>query len=199
MSNFNLLIGSLTNIEIAARDEEEKLVEIKYPNSLLYLGFTLPYYDINLHIIKYCPNINNSLSTKEKKFEYEDHQYCYEIFSLEQSTGAKIIIFIKNPGIYKILFDNKYSWFKSKLLRYRCTILKEINSFNLLTSSSLDNIKNINKNEINEEEKNEDKSDVKIKVKFENSSNIPNIDLEEEEEQEQNEDEDEENNENNDE
>ena len=204
LSDFNLHIGCPINIDIPAGDEEEKLIEIKYPNSLLYIGFNLPYYDINFHLIKYCPNINNSELANDKneiKVQYEEHRFFYEIFSLEKTQGAKIILFIKSPGIYKALFDNKYSWFKSKLLRFRCTVLKEMNTLNMSMSPSTSNddikVENINKDkedkedeekkeenniennaeDIKEGEKVEDKKSVKIAVKFGNSSNIPNIDL----------------------
>ena len=86
LSDFNLHIGCPINIDIAAGEEEQKLIEIKYPNSVLYIGFNLPYYDINFHLIKYCPNINyNLLSNKDKgeeKVQYEEHKFFYEIFSL---------------------------------------------------------------------------------------------------------------------
>ena len=203
ISDFNLHIGCPTNIEIAAGDEEQKLIEVKYPNSLLYIGFHLSHYDINFHLIKYCPNINNSLSLNgkiEEKKQYEDHHCFYQIFKLEKSQGAKIILFIKSPGIYKVLFDNKYSWFKPKLLIFRCTVLKEINGLNLSPSTSNDDIKiesankatevkkdgneNFNENnkeEIKEGENIENKNSVKIAVKFGNAPNIPKIDLGEEE------------------
>ena len=206
ISSFNLHIGFPINIEIAPGDEEERLIEVKYPNSLLYIGFNLPNYDINLHLIKYCPNINNSLASKEKndeKVQYEDHQYFYEIFNLEKTQGAKIILFIKNPGIYKILFDNKYSWFKSKLLRYRCTVLKELNILNISPSNSNEELKiepiNNDKEEKKEEDKInesikddekkeenvENKKSVKISVKFgDNYSKIKNISLDEDDEDE---------------
>ena len=134
------------NIDINAGDEEEKLIEVKCPNSLLYIGFKLISYDINFHLIKYCPNLDFSLmsnekETKEKKVQYEEQKFFYEIFKIEKSKGAKIIIFIKNPGIYKIIFDNKYSWFNSKLIKYRCSILKELNNLNLSQSNSNDEIK----------------------------------------------------------
>ena len=199
VSDFNLNIGCPSNIEIPAGEEEERLIEVKYPNSILYIGFNLPYYDINLHLIKYCPNINNSLSSKEKnelKVQYEDYQYFYEIFKLERIQNAKIILFIKNPGIYKVLFDNKYSWFKSKSLRYRCSILKELNGFNLSTSNdeikieAENNDKNENeeniinedkKDDIKVEENDEDKKDVKITVNSgESSSNLQDKDKDEE-------------------
>ena len=204
ISDFNLHIGCPINIEVAAGDEEQKLIEVKYPNSLLYIGFNLPYYDINFHLIKYCPYINNSLSLNKKieeKKQYEDHPYFYEIFNLEKSQGAKIILFIKNPGIYKVLFDNKYSWFKQKLLRYRFAVLKELNGLNISPSNSNDEkkVESIIKNpiqdkkdenynyfenqiEVEKEGENlENKKAVKIAVKFGNNSNIPNIDLNEEE------------------
>ena len=142
--DFNLHIGCPTNLEILAGDEEERLIEVKYPNSILYLGFNLPYYDINFHLIKYCPNINNSLSSNEKneqKIEYEDHQHFYEIFKLEKTQSAKIILFIRSPGIYKVIFDNKYSWFTAKIIRYRFTVLKELIGLNLSSSNSNDEIK----------------------------------------------------------
>ena len=192
ISDFNLHIGCPVNIEIAAGEEEQKLIEIKYPNSLLYIGFNLPNYDINFHLIKYCPNINNSLSSNqnnEEKVQYEDHKYFYEIFSLEKKRGAKIVLFIKSPGIYKVLFDNKYSWFKSKLLRFRCTILKELNSLNLSSFTSNEEIKyeykkedkkdeiieDNKKEDVKEESNLEEKKSVKIAVKFGNNTNIPNI------------------------
>ena len=83
------------------------MIQIKSTNSLLYIGFTLISYNINFHLIKYCPNINNSLKSKEEaeeKVQYEEHKYFYEIFSLEKSQGAKLILFIKNPGISKVIF-----------------------------------------------------------------------------------------------
>ena len=148
--------------------------------------------------------LNNSLKSNEKiddKVQYEEHKYFYEIFSLEKSQGAKLILFIKNPGIYKVIFDNKYSWFKNKLLRYRCTIMKEYYNLGLssLNSSenpkleqknSIDDIKN-NKNDEddkNEEEKKEEekkeenienKDKVKIAVKFNNKLSESEINIDE--------------------
>ena len=100
---------------------------------------------------------------------------------------------MKNPGIYKIIFDNKYSWFNNKLLRYRCTIMKEFNSLGLSSINSNDDIKsdqkeNKDKKENNEEDKKEDKKieenvenknkNTKVTVKF-NSSSMTEISLDE--------------------
>ena len=179
ISSFNLNIRCPINIEIAAGDEEEKIIEVKNPNSLLYIGFNLSSYDINFHLIKYCPNINFSLMSnnqekREYKTQYEEQRFFYEIFKLEKSKGAKIILFIKNPGIYKIIFDNKYSWFNAKLIRYRCTILKEMNNLAMSPSDSNDDIK-LEKKESMEDlnnidnHKEEDKDEnISINVKFNN-------------------------------
>ena len=193
ISSFNLNIGCPINIEIAAGDEEEKLIEVKDPNSLLYIGFNLPSYDINFHLIKYCPNIDFTLMSKEKtekKVQFEEQKYFFEVFKLDKSRGAKIILFIKNPGIYKIIFDNKYSWFNAKLLRYRCNILKELNvlglssfnssdDLNLEKKESEDNLNNsdINKEDIKDEKQEEKNNNVKISVKFNNKTNIEDVNL----------------------
>ena len=187
INNFNLNIGCPINIEISAGDEEEKIIDVKYPNSLLYIGFNLSYYDINFHLIKYCPNIDFSLMSNEKsekKHQYEDQKFFYEIFKLDKSKGAKIILFIKNPGIYKIIFDNRYSWFNTKLIRYRCTILKELNNLAISPYNSNDDIKLEKKestddiNNIDNNNKEEEKDDnIKINVKLDNKVNEQDVNL----------------------
>ena len=192
LSNFNLNIGCPLNIEIAAGDEEEKIIEVKYPNSLLYIGFSLNYYNINFHLIKYCPNLNFALMSKdvsEKKEEYEDQKFFYEIFKLEKSKGAKIVLFIKNPGIYKIIFDNKYSWINAKELKYRCTILKEFNNNLELSGSnsndeikldkkeSIDDLNNIENNKEIEKENIEESEEIKINVNINNKINEQSQDI----------------------
>ena len=187
INNFNLNIGCPINIEISAGDEEEKIIDVKYPNSLLYIGFNLSYYDINFHLIKYCPNIDFSLMSNEKsekKIQYEDQKFFYEIFKLDKSKGAKIVIFIKNPGIYKIIFDNRYSWFNTKLIRYRCTILKEVNNLAISPYNSNDDIKlekkeltdDINNIDNNKEEEEKD-DNIKINVKLDNKVNEQDVNL----------------------
>ena len=187
INNFNLNIGCPINIEISAGDEEEKIIDVKYPNSLLYIGFNLSYYDINFHLIKYCPNIDFSLMSNEKsekKIQYEDQKFFYEIFKLDKSKGAKIILFIKNPGIYKIIFDNRYSWFNAKLIRYRCTILKEVNNLAISPYNSNDDIKlekkestdDINNIDNNKEEEEKD-DNIKINVKLDNKVNEQDVNL----------------------
>jgi hypothetical protein len=125
LNNFNLRVGCPMNMEIKAGFAEEKLVEIRYPNSLLYIGFNTIGLNISLHLLKFCPNLEGDIDALKNR-QFEQQEYFYEIFKVEKIEGSKIILFVKNPGIYKLIFDNKYSWFNSKLIRYRLSILKEI-------------------------------------------------------------------------
>jgi hypothetical protein len=51
-----------------------------------------------------------------------------EIFTLERvncsETAVKVVMFVRDSGIYKLVFDNNYSWFTSKTVRYRVNVLK---------------------------------------------------------------------------
>ena len=130
-----------------------------------------------------------SKDVSEKKEEYEDQKFFYEIFKLEKSKGAKIVLFIKNPGIYKIIFDNKYSWINTKELKYRCTILKEFNNNLELSGSnsndeikldkkeSIDDINNIENNKELEKENIEKSEEIKINVNINNKINEQSQDI----------------------
>jgi hypothetical protein len=165
LNDFNLRVGCPMNIEIKAGCSEEKLIEVRYPNSLVYIGFNTVGFDINLHLVKFCPNLENDNKELEKT-QFEQQKYFYEIFKIEKIEGSKIVVFVKNTGIYKIIFDNKYSWFNSKLIRYRASILKEIGNNN-----QIKNEKNINNNEnnINNDNLNNDEN--------KNSEKITKIDV----------------------
>ena len=72
--------------------------------------------NITFRLYKFNPLINEEI----------DNKYFYEIFKEEKTEGSKIILFVKNPGIYKLVFDNTYSWINAKTVKYRISILKEI-------------------------------------------------------------------------
>ena len=160
LNDFNLRVGCPMNIEIKAGCSEEKLIEVRYPNSLVYIGFNTIGFDINFHLVKFCPNLENDNKELEKT-QFEQQKYFYEIFKIEKIEGSKIILFVKNPGIYKVIFDNKYSWFNSKTIRYRLSILKEMGNNNEIKNEN--NIINNNVIEINNEKKDSDE-DTKINV-----------------------------------
>ena len=138
LDDFNLKIGFPLNLEIYAGYSEEKVIEIKNENSILFIMFNSVGMDITFRLFKFCPFI------KEENCD----NYFYEIFKVEKTEGNKIILFVKNPGIYKIVFDNKYSWINSKIIRYRVSVLKEMNE--IIKDNNIDNIMdflNKNKNE----------------------------------------------------
>ena len=138
LDDFNLKIGFPLNLEISAGYSEEKVIEIKNENSILFIMFNSVGMDITFRLFKFCPFIK----------EENNDNYFYEIFKVEKTEGNKIILFVKNPGIYKIVFDNKYSWINSKIIRYRVSVLKEMNE--IIKDNNIDNIMdflNKNKNE----------------------------------------------------
>ena len=117
LNEYNLRIGCPMNIEILAGYTEEKIMEINYPNSIIFISFNTVGMNITFRLLKFCPLIN----------ENEGDKHFYEIFNIEKTEGSKIILYVKNPGIYKLIFDNKYSWFNAKTIRYRISIMKEMN------------------------------------------------------------------------
>ena len=40
-------------------------------------------------------------------------------------------MFVKEPGTYKIIWDNSFSWFTGKTLRYRLSVLKPLSQIDL--------------------------------------------------------------------
>lgn len=60
------------------------------------------------------------------------HVGMEEIFGLTKIESAvkpiKVSYIAKEPGLYKIIWSNEHSWFKSKTLKYRISILKPTHS-----------------------------------------------------------------------
>ena len=152
LNDFNLRVGCPMNMEVKAGYIQEKLVEIRYPNSLLYIAFNTVGFNINFHLVKFCPTLKSDNNDIESH-QYEQQKYFYEIFKIEKIEGTKIVLFVKNPGIYKVIFDNKYSWFNSKLIRYRLSVLKENGDKNEININN-NNIENIIENDINKDDTN---------------------------------------------
>ena len=98
--------------------------------------------------------------------------------SSKLKNRSKIVLFVKNPGINKIIFDNKYIRFISKLIRYRLLVLRENldkNENNKDNKIDNDIDKNINNNEINNINNNDvinDNKDETEKMDKEKNSEI---------------------------
>ena len=101
LNNFNLRVGCPMNMEIKAGYSEEKLIEVRYPNSILYIAFNTVGFNINFHLIKFLPNLENDINDLQK-YQYEQQQYFYEMFKIEKIEGSKIVVFVKNPGYIKL-------------------------------------------------------------------------------------------------
>ena len=116
LNEFNIKIGCPLHLEINAGYSEEKIIEINNNNSVVFIMFNTVGMNITFRLYKFNPLINEEI----------DDKYFYEIFKIEKTEGSKIILFVKNPGIYKLVFDNAYSWINAKTVKYRISILKEI-------------------------------------------------------------------------
>ena len=140
-SNFNLRIAYPYLSIIEAGNEFSKYIEIENPNSLIYIGVATNNYDINVKLFKYCPNITNEYNYYD---DSNDNIHFIEIYKIERidcsEIPLKIILFCKEKGIYKLVFDNSYSWFNSKTVRYRLSVLKLINEINDI--KNIDNLGN---------------------------------------------------------
>jgi hypothetical protein len=142
-SNFNLRIAYPYLSIIEAGNQFSKYIEIENPNSLIYIGVATNNYDINVKLFKYCPNITNEYNYYD---DSNDNIHFIEIYKIERidcsEIPLKIILFCKEKGIYKLVFDNSYSWFNSKTVRYRLSVLKLINE-----NSDIKNMDNLGINE----------------------------------------------------
>ncbi len=152
-SDFNLRFGFPYLCNIDAGGEFAKYFEIENPNSLIYIGIAINAYDINIKLLKYCPNVKIEDNNYD---ELTDNDHFIEVFKLDRfdcsEIPLKIILYTKEPGIYKLVFDNSFSWFTSKIVRYRLNVLK------LLSDIKPD------KNENHEKNKETDKIDVHVQI-----------------------------------
>ena len=138
LNDFKLKVGFPMSLGLIAGAISENLIEVKYPESILYFAFNSIGLDITCHLLKYCPSIKgNNLEYKQ----FEGQQYFYEILKLDRVEGGKIIMYVKSPGIYKVIFDNRYSWFNNKLLRFRIHVFRD------------EKYENMSKIEVNKNEK----------------------------------------------
>ena len=130
-ADFNLRIGFPFYCEIDAGGEYQKYIEIENKNSLIYIGIATSAYDINIKLLKYYPNIKCNDNYYD---DLTDNGHFIEIYKIERidcsEIPVKIVLFCKESGIYKLIFDNSFSWFTTKVIRYRLSILKLISQVN---------------------------------------------------------------------
>ena len=55
--------------------------------------------------------------------QHKDLEDVYPLQKLETSPEVRLSFIAKEPGIYKVLWSNTHSWFKSKTLSYKVLVL----------------------------------------------------------------------------
>ena len=140
LNEINLKICYFNKKEILAGKQFSIYIELKSPYSIFEMSWNIIDYDINFSI----ENVeNNKEIIKMSRVNSFDCPY-------------KIIIFNKNKGIFKITFDNSYSWINNKIIRFNYNIFYPVNCYSLqkkiiiikLKQSILDEINSQNKNEL---------------------------------------------------
>ena len=131
LNNFSLEIGHKNKISIFAGESKYINIDTKYNNSIVYIEFEIKDNDendkdINFNLFKYQKiekTINNG-DLEDEKISFYDFQILYNLKNIDKPT--KIILFSQTPSLYKIEFDNNYSWVKGKEILYRIIILKSL-------------------------------------------------------------------------
>jgi hypothetical protein len=105
-----------TEKEIRAEKKCRINVEVREPFSIIYVGFATFKHDINVKLIKMCQFGVDDIKEEEKIY-FDKRVNC-------EMNAMKIIFIVETPGIYSVVFDNSYSWFNSKRIRYRVFVLE---------------------------------------------------------------------------
>ena len=112
----DLKFGFKSDIIIDQGKYIEKIIEILYDNSLIFIQFNL-----DSHLV------GKDIDIKLLKFDTEKNSWNY-IFE-EKGTSDKsnkYIIYSRDSGLYKIIFDNISSWITKKKIFYQITLFKPI-------------------------------------------------------------------------
>lgn len=118
LCNFDLKTTFPFEKSIEAGEAYFRLVEVSKP-CLIYVGVATQYYDIDVKLsyVRYF----------EKVSTFEEDLVLYQKDAVDASKYPyRIIVFAKTPGLYKIEFSNKKSWFNSKCIRYKFMLLDNI-------------------------------------------------------------------------
>ena len=126
LNNFTLEIGIKNKINIPSGESKYININSNNNNSIIYIEFDLKdninyNIDITFNLYKY-QKIEKTIDEKDKKISYYNFQLLYNLTNINKQT--KIILFSQEPSLYKIEFDNHYSWMKGKEILYRVLILK---------------------------------------------------------------------------
>ena len=141
----NIPAGTVHKLYFETPDNEDSLIYIEF-----YLEDKTK--DINFELNKYINDSNKFISIfKEEKIK----------------DTFKFLIFCHGYSLYEIVFDNYYSWFNSKDINYKISILKLMD--NTKKEREYNYIINginyyLDINEINKKKKNKEKKDINIPI-----------------------------------
>ena len=118
MQKTNLSIGFNNWVTVFNGKMVERKIEVMKKNTLVYIS-------VNMTEEDYDKDINILVD----KFDYVKNFWnnILNQVDVEFSEGLrKIIIFSKEPGLYRIIFDNTDSWFAHKNILFRIVYLKQV-------------------------------------------------------------------------
>ena len=118
MQKTNLSIGFNNWVTVFNGKMVERKIEVMKKNTLVYIS-------VNMTEEDYDKDINILVD----KFDYAKNFWnnILNQVDVEFSEGLrKIIIFSKEPGLYRIIFDNTDSWFAHKNILFRIVYLKQV-------------------------------------------------------------------------
>lgn len=75
LNNFNLRVGSPYSLEIDASSSENIILEVYYPNSIIYVAFAVEFKDISFEIFKYQQNDHFDSVHQQDLNESEDKKF----------------------------------------------------------------------------------------------------------------------------
>ena len=117
----NITEGFVSSFYITAGVKKEYTFYIPQ-NSLFHLSSTIDYYDGLINIYKYIPlkdNRSNKLNPEDTFYWILKEQKIESDF-----TPFEINIFTYKPEIYKVVFDNSFSWMNGKEYKFKSCILQ---------------------------------------------------------------------------
>ena len=113
----NLTIGFSTLASIEPGKKIEKKIEVLDEQSLVYISMGLD------------DNDDSNIAIRLYKYDSDLTKWnqVYQNDNLKFENGMrKLILYSKEPALYKIIFDNRSSWISKKTLFYRFVFLKPI-------------------------------------------------------------------------
>ena len=139
INDTNLKICYFNKKEILAGKEFSIYIELKHPYSIFEMTWYIIDYDINFSI----ENVENN----------DEIIKMSKVYSFK--CPYKIIIINKNKGIFKITFDNSYSWINTKSIKFNYNIFYPDDYYSLQKKLVIIELKKLFLNDINLENKKE--------------------------------------------